>query len=99
MMHHIRDLQFLYRDEIGSLDQLGRFLMQPAVASVSDLAVQSCQVRTHFMATMATPLAAGKRALAPPQFFLGSLCNAWIWDNHIVAAKGEHFESEIHANR
>ena len=48
---------------------------------------------------MASSLAAGERALAPTQFFLGALCNAWIGDNHVIAAKGEHFESEIDADR
>jgi len=99
MTHHIRDFQILYRDQIGSLDQLGRFLMKPGVTCVGDLTVQSCHLRTHFIPAMATSLAAGKRALASTQLFLGSLCKAWIGDNDVIAAIGEHFEPEIDADR
>jgi hypothetical protein len=42
------------------------------------------------MAAIAVALAAGKCALTPAQLFLGSLCNAWIGDHHVIAGVGEH---------
>jgi len=59
MTNHIRDFQILYDDEIGSLDEPGRFLMKPAIAGIGDLTVQSCHLHTHFMAAMTASLAAG----------------------------------------
>jgi hypothetical protein len=99
MTKHIRDVQILYRDEIGALDELGRFPMKPGVAGVGDLAVQSCHFCTRFMAAIAASLASGQRALPAAQFLLGPECNAWIGDHHVVAAPGEHFESEIDTDR
>ena len=59
MANHVRDVQILYDDEIGSLDEPGRLLMKPAIAGIGDRTVHSCHLRTHFMAAMAASLAAG----------------------------------------
>ena len=90
MTKHIRDVQILYYDDIGSLDELGGFLMKPGVAGVGDLTVQSCNLRTHFMAAIAASLASGQRALPAAQFLLRLSCNAWIRDLHVVAAIAEY---------
>jgi len=99
MTKHIRDVQILYYDDLGSLDEFGRFLMKPGVACVGDLTVQSCHLRPHFMPAIAAALAAGKCTLAPTQFFLGPACDAWIGDYHVVTAPGEDIESEIDPDR
>src|SRR5580658_5886889 len=98
MTNHIRDFQVLDRDQIGALDERGRLLMQPSVARVRDLAVQSGNPRTHLIAAITTALATGKRALPPTQFFLGSQCNAWIRDYHVITTIGEYLQAEINAD-
>ena len=45
MTNHVRDLQIFYDDEIGSLNELRRFPMQPSVARVGDLTVYSGHLR------------------------------------------------------
>ena len=47
MTNPVRDFQILNRDQIGALDERGRLLMQPGVARIHDLAVQSGNPRAH----------------------------------------------------
>src|SRR5438105_399558 len=98
MTNHIRDFQILDCDQVGTLYQRCRLLMQPGVARVRDLAVQSRYLGAHLPAAVAAALAAGQRALTQAQFFLCAPRDAWIRDHNIIAAIGEHLESKINAD-
>src|SRR6266513_1124871 len=99
MTNQVRDVQILYSDQIGALYQSCRLLMQPGIARVRDLAVQSLDLRTHLPAAVAAALAARQRALTAAQFFFCALRDARVRDHHVVAAIGEHLEAEIDAHR
>src|SRR6266513_1491688 len=99
MTNQVRDVQILYSDQIGALYQSCRLLMQPGIARVRDLAVQSLDLRTHLPAAVAAALAARQRALTAAQFFFCALRDAWVRDHHVVAAIGEYLEPWIHAHR
>ena len=73
--------------------------MQPGVARVRDLAMQSCYPRTHLPAAVAAAFAASERALPAAQFILGPLRDARVRDHHIVAAIGEYLQAEINPER
>src|SRR5438105_2497296 len=61
MTNHVRDFQVLDRDQIGALYQRCRLLMQPGVARVRDLAVQSRYLGAHLPAAVAAALSRCKR--------------------------------------
>jgi len=70
MTNHIRDLQIFYDDEIGSLDEPGRFLMKPAIAGIGNLTVHSSATcAPHLYGGDDCSLAAGERALPAAQSF------------------------------
>src|SRR5437016_5809319 len=69
--------------------------MQPGAARVHDRTVQSGYLGAHLPEAIAAAIAAGERELTQAQFFLCAPCDAWIRDHNVIAAIGEHLESEI----